>query len=345
VRTDDLDYDLPPALIAQTPAEPRDSARLLVYERATGMVRHRHFADLLDELRGDDLVVLNDTRVLPVRVRARRRSGGAVEVLLLEPEADGLWQALARPARRLRDGETVTAGTLEITIERRLDDGRLLVRPYVAGTVPGEAGTVPMAAALERVGEMPLPPYIHTSLADPNRYQTVYARHPGSAAAPTAGLHFTTALLELLRSRHEVVEVTLGVGLDTFRPVTVPDLADHPLHSEAYAVPAATAAAVDEALAAGRRIVAVGTTTVRVLETVWGNAERGPLEGRTRLMITPGRPFAVTGALVTNFHLPRSTLLALVMAFAGIEPVRALYRTAVHERYRFYSFGDAMLLL
>jgi S-adenosylmethionine:tRNA ribosyltransferase-isomerase len=337
VRTDDLDYDLPPALIAQTPAEPRDSARLLVYDRATGAIRHRHFRDLLDELRDDDLVVLNDTRVLPVRIRARRRTGGEVEVLLLEPETDGRWQALARPARRLRDGETVTAGELAITVERRLDDGRLLVHPTVKGTVP-------LTVVLEHVGEMPLPPYIHTQPADPQRYQTVYARHPGSAAAPTAGLHFTPALLERLRGRHEVVEVTLGVGLDTFRPVTVDDLADHPLHSEAYAVPAATAAAVDAALADRRRIVAVGTTTVRVLEAVWGGSERGPLEGRTRLMITPGRPFAATGALVTNFHLPRSTLLALVMAFAGVEQVRGLYRTAVEERYRFYSFGDAMLL-
>jgi S-adenosylmethionine:tRNA ribosyltransferase-isomerase len=338
VRTDELDYDLPAELIAQTAAEPRDSARLLVYDRASGAVRHRRFADLLAELRPDDLVVLNDTRVLPVRVHARRASGGAVEVLLLEPEADGRWQALARPARRLRDGETLTAGELSITVEGRLDDGRVLVRPNVAGTGA-------LTIALERVGEMPLPPYIHERPADPERYQTVYARHPGSAAAPTAGLHFTPALLERLRASHEVVAVTLGVGLDTFRPVSAADLADHPLHSEAYSVPAATAAAVDQALRDRRRIVAVGTTTVRVLETVWSPPERGPLEGRTRLMIVPGRPFAATGALITNFHLPRSTLLALVMAFAGVDETRALYGTAVAERYRFYSFGDAMLLL
>jgi S-adenosylmethionine:tRNA ribosyltransferase-isomerase len=338
VRTDELDYDLPAELIAQTAAEPRDSARLLVYDRATGAVRHRRFADLLAELRPDDLVVLNDTRVLPVRVHARRESGGAVEVLLLEPEADGRWQALARPARRLRDGETLTAGELSITVEGRLDDGRLLVHPNVKGT--GD-----LTIALERVGEMPLPPYIHEPPADPERYQTVYARHPGSAAAPTAGLHFTPALLERLQARHEVVAVTLGVGLDTFRPVSADDLADHPLHSEAYSVPLATAEAIDEALRDGRRIVAVGTTTVRVLETVWAGPQRGPLEGRTRLMIVPGRPFAATGALITNFHLPRSTLLALVMAFAGVDETRALYRTAVAERYRFYSFGDAMLLV
>ena len=345
MRTDDLDYDLPPGLIAQTAAEPRDSARLLVYDRAAGAVRHRHFRDLLDELDPDDLVVLNDTRVLPVRVRARRATGGAAEVLLLEPQPDGTWEALARPARRLRDGETVTAGELEITIERHLDEGRVLVRPHVTGPGPASPGPGPITAALERVGEMPLPPYIHEQPADPQRYQTVYARHPGSAAAPTAGLHFTSELLDDLRAGHEVVEVTLGVGLDTFRPVTEADLDDHPMHSEAYAVTEAAADAIDAAQGANRRIVAVGTTTMRVLETVWGSPERGPLEGRTRLLIEPGHEFRAVGALVTNFHLPRSTLLALVMAFAGTDETRHLYRTAVEEKYRFYSFGDAMLLL
>ncbi len=345
MRTDDLDYHLPPGLIAQTAAEPRDSARLLVYDRPAGAVRHRRFRDLLDELRPDDLVVLNDTRVLPVRVRTRRASGGAAEVLLLEPQPDRTWEALARPARRLRDGETVTAGELAITIERHLDEGRVIVRLRTSGTVPAEEGTVPIEAALEKVGEMPLPPYIHERPADPQRYQTVYARHPGSAAAPTAGLHFTPELLAALRARHEVVEVTLGVGLDTFRPVTEDDLDDHPMHSEAYAVTPAAAGAIDAARAANRRIVAVGTTTVRVLETVWRGAERGPLEGRTRLLIEPGHRFRAVGALVTNFHLPRSTLLALVMAFAGTDEVRGLYHAAVEEKYRFYSFGDAMLLL
>ncbi|HXD70151.1 MAG TPA: S-adenosylmethionine:tRNA ribosyltransferase-isomerase, partial [Gaiellales bacterium] len=258
---------------------------------------------------------------------------------------DGTWEALARPARRLRDGETVTAGELEITIERHLDEGRVLVRPHVAGPGPASPGPGPIAAALERVGEMPLPPYIHEQPADPQRYQTVYARHPGSAAAPTAGLHFTPELLARLRARHEVVEVTLGVGLDTFRPVTEADLDDHPMHSEAYAVTEAAADAIDAARNANRRIVAVGTTTVRVLETVWSGPERGPLAGRTRLLIEPGHEFGAVGALVTNFHLPRSTLLALVMAFAGTDETRHLYRTAVAEKYRFYSFGDAMLLL
>jgi S-adenosylmethionine:tRNA ribosyltransferase-isomerase len=343
MRTADLDYDLPQGLIAQTPAEPRDSARLLVYDRATGAVRHRRFRDLLDELRADDLVVVNDTRVLPVRVHARRASGGAVEVLLLEPDTDGRWQALARPARRLRPGETLTAGELAIEMVDRLDGGRILVRPHVQGPVPADAGPGPIAAALERVGEMPLPPYIRERPADPERYQTVYSRHPGSAAAPTAGLHFTPELLSRLREAHDVATVTLTVGLDTFRPVAVDDLRDHAIHSEAYTVGDEAAAAIDTARRERRRIVAVGTTTVRVLETVWG-PQRGPLAGRTRLMITPGHEFAAVGALVTNFHLPRSTLLALVMAFAGVEPVRRLYDTAVAENYRFYSFGDAMLL-
>jgi S-adenosylmethionine:tRNA ribosyltransferase-isomerase len=280
-----------------------------------------------------------------VRVRARRASGGAVEVLLLEPEKDGCWQALARPARRLRPGEPLTAGELTIEVVERLDDGRMLVRPTAKGTVPlTEAGPGPIAAVLERVGEMPLPPYIHEPPADPERYQTVYAQHPGSAAAPTAGLHFSPELLDRLRRTHEVVSITLTVGLDTFRPVTADDLRDHELHSEAYSVGDASAGAIEAALSAGRRIVAVGTTTVRVLETVWG-PQRGPLEGRTRLMITPGHEFAAVGALVTNFHLPRTTLLALVMAFAGVEEVRRLYRTAVEGRYRFYTLGDASLIL
>jgi S-adenosylmethionine:tRNA ribosyltransferase-isomerase len=206
-------------------------------------------------------------------------------------------------------------------------------------------GAKPGLALLERIGEMPVPPYIRRSLERPEDYQTVYARAPGSTAAPTAGLHFTAELWDELRRRFEVVEVTLTVGLDTFRPVTADDLADHALHTEAYEVGAAAAAAIDAALGAGRRIVAVGTTTVRVLETVWGAVPAAPLAGRASLFITPGYAFAATGAMVTNFHLPRSTLLAMVMAFAGAEEVRRLYRTAVEERYRFYSFGDAMLIL
>ncbi|HET6847458.1 MAG TPA: tRNA preQ1(34) S-adenosylmethionine ribosyltransferase-isomerase QueA [Gaiellales bacterium] len=335
MRAEALDYSLPDELIAQRAAEPRDSARLLVYERATGAVRHRVFRDLPDELDPSDLVVVNDTRVLPVRLRARRATGGAAEVLLLEPDPGGGWQALVRPYRRLRIGERLEVGGLAITIEDRLGEGRARVRLEADG---------PLERALEQAGEMPLPPYITEPLDDPSRYQTVYAREAGSAAAPTAGLHFTDELWRRLRAENEVVEVTLDVGLDTFRPLTAEVVEEHHIHSERYAVPEATAAAVEAARADRRRIVAVGTTTVRVLETVFGEP-RGPLRGRSRLLITPGHRFAATGAMVTNFHLPRSTLLALVMAFAGEEQTRDLYRMAVRERYRFYSFGDASLIL
>jgi S-adenosylmethionine:tRNA ribosyltransferase-isomerase len=335
MRATALDYQLPPELIAQRAAEPRDSARLLVYDRSSGQLRHRRFRDLPLELDTSDLLVVNDTRVLPVRLRARRASGGAAELLLLEPRGESGWEALVRPYRRLREGETLEAGELRATIIERLGEGRVHVSVEADG---------PFEQALERAGEMPLPPYITEPLDDNARYQTVYARQPGSAAAPTAGLHFTDALWAQVQAGHEVVAVTLDVGLDTFRPLTAEVVEEHHIHSERYHVPEQTAIAVEAALADGRRVVAVGTTTVRVLETVFGE-QRGPLDGRARLLITPGFRFRATGALVTNFHLPRSTLLALVMAFAGVEQTRQLYRTAVADRYRFYSFGDASLIL
>ena len=335
MRTAELDYDLPGDLIAQTPAEPRSSARLMVYDRATGEVRHRVFSDLPDELRDDDLIVVNNTRVLPARIHARRATGGAVELLLLEQRPDGTWDALARPARRLRAGETLDASGTPILVAEVLQEGHVTV------TLDG---AVPDPSVLERIGEMPVPPYIHRPLERADDYQTVYARSPGSAAAPTAGLHFTAEMWAEMRRRYQVLEVTLAVGLDTFRPVSADDLADHALHTEAYEVGEEAARAIDRARGEGRRIVAVGTTSVRVLETIWGAVPAGPLSGRSGLFITPGYAFAATGAMVTNFHLPRSTLLAMVMAFAGIDEVRRLYRTAVDERYRFYSFGDAMLI-
>ena len=311
MRTAELDYDLPHELIAQRPLERRDESRLLVFERATGAVRHRAFRDLPAEL-GGSLVVVNDTRVLPARLRLRRDSGGEAEVLLLESVEDGVWEALARPSRRLRPGMRV--GAVEFLEE--LGEGRWRVR------LDGEPA-----------GEAPLPPYITEPLADPERYQTVYAEESGSAAAPTAGLHFTPELLASL----DVERVTLHVGLDTFRPITAESLAEHELHSERYRV---DARAWDR-IRARERVTAVGTTTVRVLESL---ARGAPLEGRTRLFVTPGFDFERTDALVTNFHLPRSSLLALVMAFAGVEETRRIYRTAIEERYRFYSFGDAMLI-
>jgi S-adenosylmethionine:tRNA ribosyltransferase-isomerase len=313
MRTAELDYDLPPELVAQRPLARRDDSRLLVYERATGATRHRRFRDLPEELPAGALVVVNDTRVVPARLRLRRPSGGEAEVLLLEPAGDGLWEALARPTKRLRSG--MSLGEVEL-VEHR-GDGRWLVRLESRPS-----------------GEAPLPPYIVEPLADPERYQTVYADEEGSAAAPTAGLHFTAELL----ARLEVERITLHVGLDTFRPVTADDLDEHEIHSERYRVePEAW-----ERIRRAERVVAVGTTTVRVLESL---ARGAPLEGRTSLFVTPGFAFERVEALVTNFHLPRSTLLALVMAFAGVEETRELYRTAIEERYRFYSFGDATLIL
>ncbi len=311
--TRELDYHLPAELIAQTPAEPRDSARLLVYDRGTGEVRHRRVRDLPEELAAGELVVVNDTRVVLARLRLRRRGGGRAEVLLLESVGqDGVWQALARPSSRLRPGERLG----EVELLEPLGESRWLVRLHG-----------------QPQGEVPLPPYIAQPLSDPERYQTVYARHPGSAAAPTAGLHFTPELLRRL----DVERVTLHVGLDTFRPIACEEIEEHRLHGERYRV---ERAAWERIRSAGR-VLAVGTTVVRVLESL---ARGAPLEGRTDLYITPGFEFRRVDALLTNFHLPRTTLLALVMAFVGVEETRRLYRLAIDERYRFYSFGDAMLV-
>jgi S-adenosylmethionine:tRNA ribosyltransferase-isomerase len=313
MKRSELEYTLPPELVAQRPAERRDESRLLVYDRASGETRHRRFRELPEEL-GRELVVVNDTRVLPARLRLRRETGGEAEVLLLERlNGHGEWEGLARPSRKLRAGQRL--GPVELL--EPLGEGRWRLR------LDGEPA-----------GEAPLPPYITEPLADPERYQTVYAEHEGSAAAPTAGLHFTPELLAGL----DVERVTLHIGLDTFRPVSVDDLADHELHSERYEV----ARDAWDRIRDADRVLAVGTTTVRVLESLARNA---PLAGRTDLFITPGFEFRRTDALLTNFHLPGSTLLALVMAFAGIEETRRLYELAIAERYRFYSFGDAMLLL
>ncbi len=333
MRLEDLDYDLPAELIAQEPVEPRDASRLLVVDRATGVPRDRVFRDLPDLLRPDDVVVLNTTRVIPARLRLRRTTGGAAEVLLLEARAGVDWEALVRPARRLRPGERLAGDGLEVEVVEVRAAGEAVVRLHAEG---------PLEATLERAGELPLPPYIGTALADPERYQTVYAAQPGSAAAPTAGLHVTPELLVRVRERCRVEEVELQVGLDTFRPVQADDLGDHPMHSERYAVDPAVRARLVEARAAGGRIVAIGTTTVRVLETIADPA--APDRGRTALLIQPGHDFRLVDALVTNFHLPRSTLLALVMALGGESALRDAYAHAVRERYRFYSFGDAMLI-
>ena len=314
MKSSELDYELPPELIAQRPLERRDHSRLLVYERATGAVRHRRFDELPQELAPETLTVVNDTRVLPARLRLERPGGGEAEVLLLERVGEnGTWEGLARPSRKLRAGQRL--GPVELV--EPLGEGRWRLR------LEGEPA-----------GEAPLPPYIREPLADFERYQTVYAESEGSAAAPTAGLHFTPEVL----ARLDVERVTLHVGLDTFRPVSVDDLAEHELHSERYEV----SAEAWERIRAASRVLAVGTTTVRVLESL---ARGAPLAGRTELFVVPGFEFRRVDALLTNFHLPRSTLLALVMAFTGVEETRRLYRLAIEERYRFYSFGDAMLIL
>jgi S-adenosylmethionine:tRNA ribosyltransferase-isomerase len=310
MKTAELDYALPSELIAQHPPAHRDASRLLVYERVSQRVHHRRFAELPDVL-GDALVVVNDTRVVPARIPIEHPKG---EVLLLERlDEDGVWEGLARPTRRLRAGRSY--GPVELL--EHLGEGRWRLR------LEGEPR-----------GETPLPPYITEPLADPTRYQTVYADEAGSAAAPTAGLHFTSDVL----ARLDVERITLHVGLDTFRPVAVDDLSEHRLHGERFSVTSRAWHRIE----AAPRVLAVGTTTVRVLETL---ARGSPLGGRTDLFITPGFEFRRTDALLTNFHLPRSTLLALVMAFAGVEETRRLYRLAIDERYRFYSFGDAMLVL
>jgi len=339
------DYELPPELIAQTPAARRDASRLLIVNSAG--LEHRRFFDLPDVLRDGDLLVLNDTRVIPARlVGKREREGAPVELLLLHP-ARGLrydaqasrWVALARPARRVRAGDRILfAGFGSAEVTRVLEEGMR----EVAFTLPAS-----LERFLERAGRMPLPPYIQNETAEAaRRYQSVFARVPGSIAAPTASLHFTEALLARLMERGiEIVRVTLDVGVGTFRPMTAERLERHAMHAEAYAIEDSAATAIERARGAGRRIVAAGTTVVRALE---GNAQRHgqitPGEFTTELFIRPGFRFAVVQALITNFHLPRSTLLVLVSAFAGRERILAAYREAIERRYRFYSFGDAMLI-
>ena len=341
LRVDDFDYELPPDAIAQVPAEPRDASRLLVVDRASGAVDHSTFAQIGTWLGPDDLLVVNDSRVIPARLRATRSGGGAAEILVLRPLADSedAWEALVRPSRRIPPGtRLILRDESAVEVGDRLEDGTRAVR------FDGDA-----RAIMDAVGEMPLPPYIHDRTTPPERYQTVYAGPPGSAAAPTAGLHFTQDLLERLdEAGVRRAAVTLHVGLDTFRPLEDDFVDEHRIHREWFEIPAETR----EALGAARRVVAVGTTAVRVLETL---ARTGSNAGWTDLYITPPHRFEVVDALITNFHLPRSSLLLLVTAFvqAGMPDATALeardallaaYRTAIGEGYRFFSFGDAMLI-
>ena len=338
MRTDEFDYHLPPELIAQRPADHRDRSRLLVVDRGSGDLAHRHFADLPEYLRAGDTLVVNDSRVLPARLKGTRlASGGAVELLLLQELGPDRWLALSRPAKRLRPGDRLAFGSLAAMVEEEREEGMRVVR--------FEAGARPLRSWLEEVGELPLPPYIHERPADPERYQTVYAREAGSVAAPTAGLHFTPELLSLLGERGvQVAAVTLHVGLGTFRPVHAEEIAGHTMHAEYGVLPAETAAALVATRERGGRVVAVGTTAVRVLESAALVGQDTAWSGWTDIFIYPGFRFRAVDALITNFHLPRSTLLMLVSAFAGKELIDRAYAVAVAERYRFFSFGDAMLI-
>ena len=330
MKVTDFDYELPEELIAQHPVEPRDTARLLVLDKVTGAVEHKaHFYDLLDELHEGDVLVFNNTKVIPARLYGHRReSGGKVEVLLLTPCGENRWECLVKPGKKCPIGQV-------IEFDDRLG-GRI-----IEFTCDGVFDDI-----IQEIGEMPLPPYIHEKLEDKDRYQTVYAKEKGSAAAPTAGLHFTSQLLDAIKAKGVSLEfVTLHVGLGTFRPVSAEIIEDHEMHSEFFVVPKDTADRINAAKRNGSRIIAVGTTSVRTLESA--TDDDGILQGMsgwTQIFIYPGYQFKMIDALVTNFHLPQSTLLMLISALAGREHCLAAYEEAVRERYRFFSFGDAMFI-
>ena len=341
MKTSDFDFYLPDELIAQTPLERRDASRLLVLDKETGETRHMHFYDLPNLLRPGDCLVLNDSRVLPARLLGHREpGGGAVEVLLLTDRGDKVWECLVRPGRKLKPGTRVSFGDglLHGEVLSVEEGGNRLIRFDYQGI---------FLELLEQLGKMPLPPYIKAELQDPERYQTVYSREVGSAAAPTAGLHFTRELLERIEAMGvKICYVTLHVGLGTFRPVKAEDITDHEMHSEYCMVPEETARVVNDAKKAGGRVICVGTTSCRTVESMAG--EDGVLMpgGRwTNIFIYPGYRFKVLDCLVTNFHLPQSTLVMLVSALAGREHILAAYREAVERKYRFFSFGDAMMIL
>ena len=340
MKTHDFYYDLPEELIAQTPLERRDGSRLMVLDRQTGEIEHKHFYDIVDYLRPGDCLVMNDSRVLPARLLGHRPTGGAVEVLLLRDLGDKKWECLCKPGRKMREGDTVTFGDGELTatVVAVQEDGNRIVEFHYEGI---------FLEVLERLGKMPLPPYIKAELADQERYQTVYSREVGSAAAPTAGLHFTNELLDKIRAMGvKTAFVTLHVGLGTFRPVKAEEITEHHMHSELCMMNEETARILNETKAAGGRVICVGTTSCRTLESLVN--EDGTFEAKSRwtdIFIYPGYTFKAMDGLITNFHLPESTLVMLVSAFAGREHVLNAYNVAVAQRYRFFSFGDAMLLL
>ncbi len=339
MKTSDFMYDLPEERIAQTPIEPRDHSRLMVVDRTTGEIQHRHFYDITEYLRPGDALVINETRVIPARLIGERGGGGVCELLLLKQLGPKKWETLARPGRRLKPGAEVSfgGGKLKARILEETDAGGRIVEFICDG---------PFEAVLDELGEMPLPPYIHEKLEDRDRYQTVYAKQDGSAAAPTAGLHFTPELLEKIRAMGvEIIPILLHVGLGTFRPVKAEDVEDHVMHSEYYEVTEEAAARLNAVRARGGRIIAVGTTSVRTLESA--APEKGRIEPRsgwTNIFIKPGYEYKMVDCLITNFHLPGSTLIMLVSAFMGRERTLSAYELAVKENYRFFSFGDAMFI-
>ena len=339
MKLSDFMYDLPEERIAQTPVEPRDHSRLMVLHRDTDQIEHRHFYDVIDYLNPGDVLVINETRVIPARLFGERAGGGACEVLLLRQLGPKRWETLVKPGKKLKPGAEITfgGGRLRARIAETTDVGGRIVDFDCEGT---------FEAALDELGEMPLPPYIHERLEDKERYQTVYAKQEGSAAAPTAGLHFTPELLDRIREKGvDVVPVLLHVGLGTFRPVKTENVEEHEMHSEYFEVTAEAAARINAARERGGRVVAVGTTSVRTLESAAENGVLLPRRGETSIFIKPGYRFQMVDALITNFHLPGSTLVMLVSALYDRERILAAYEEAVHDGYRFFSFGDAMLIL
>lgn len=337
----DFDYELPVELIAQDPLSDRASSRLMVLNRRTGEVTHRHFSDIKEYLREGDVLVINNTKVIPARLIGVKKSTGAnIEVLLLKRLDQNDWECLVKPGKRLKPGDEVVFGdnTLSCELKEIKEDGNRIVSFKFDGI---------FEEILDALGEMPLPPYITHKLKDPDRYQTVYAKYSGSAAAPTAGLHFTKELLEEIKAKGiEVEEVTLHVGLGTFRPVKAETVEEHVMHSEHYEIDAGTAERINRAKAEGRRVISVGTTSTRTLESAADeNGILTRLSGDTSIFIYPGYKFKVIDGLITNFHLPQSTLIMLVSAFAGFDNVMNAYKCAVEERYRFFSFGDAMFII
>lgn len=339
MKTSDFDYELPEELIAQTPAEPRDSSRMLCYRRDTDEVSHRIFRDLPEILRPGDLLVRNNTRVLPARLYGFTPHGGRVEVLLLKRRSLAEWEVLVKPGKKAREGaELFFSEELSLVVKGRTGEGERIVEFRYDGVFED---------IISRLGEMPLPPYIHEKLADGERYQTIYSKVNGSAAAPTAGLHFTPALFDRLREKGvETADILLHVGLGTFRPVKAEEITGHHMHSEYYEIDEINADKINRAKREGRRVIAVGTTSVRTLESVADeNGFVRPCRGNTEIFIFPGYRFRCVDGLITNFHLPKSTLIMLISAFLGREKTLELYNLAVKNRYRFFSFGDAMLLL